>query len=248
MRENQFAVAVVLGSCVLIGAVVVSEQVFVQAHKGVKGSMYPRRVMVLLETPKPAIVVRLVEPHVDPSTVVLMPRLVDIQGSLFQEGIGNLVVDVLLLQEMCLFIRRSNATGTYNVKNTRKPARLTILVILHTSTYATLLVREGDLSIHVLEPSSLAEGSPSFRDARCVLRKAACSWVTFVLGHRTSPGPRFGCHVLAFLGVHRPPQPRFRVPKRRPSPELVHSRTRPRANPGSRAPQKEPPPALRPRR
>jgi hypothetical protein len=160
--------------------------------------------MVLLETPKPAIVVRLVEPHVDPSTVVLMPRLVDIQGSLFQEGIGNLVVDVLLLQEMCLFIRRSNATGTYNVKNTRKPARLTILVILHTSTYATLLVREGDLSIHVLEPSSLAEGAPSFRDARCVLRKAACSWVTFVLGHRTSPGPRFGCHVLAFLGVHRP--------------------------------------------
>ena len=56
--------------------------------------------MVLLETPKPAIVVRLVEPHVDPSTVVLMPRLVDIQGSLFQEGIGNLVVDVLLLQDV----------------------------------------------------------------------------------------------------------------------------------------------------
>ena len=121
MRENQFAVAVVLGSCVLIGAVVVSEQVFVQAHKGVKGSIptggvleigvrqpdllsgaskvaqegykpgvgrydAARRVMVLLETPKPAIVVRLVEPHVDPSTIMLIQGLVDIQVPFFKSA------------------------------------------------------------------------------------------------------------------------------------------------------------------
>ena len=41
-------------------------------------------------------------------------------------------------REMCSFIHRSIATGTYKTKSTRKPARLTILVILHTSTYATV--------------------------------------------------------------------------------------------------------------
>jgi hypothetical protein len=67
-----------------------------------------------------------VEPHVDPSTVVMVPCLVDIQGALFQEGIGNLVFDVLLLQDV--------------------------------------LVREGNLPVEVLEPSSLAEAEELVMD------------------------------------------------------------------------------------
>jgi hypothetical protein len=42
-----------------------------------------------------ALVVRLVQTHVDP--VLLIPRLVGIAGALLQEGVGDLVVDVLLL-------------------------------------------------------------------------------------------------------------------------------------------------------
>jgi hypothetical protein len=45
--------------------------------------------------------------------------------------------DVFVKREMCLFIHSRIATGTYRSKNTRKPARLTILVILHTSTYTS---------------------------------------------------------------------------------------------------------------
>ncbi len=64
------------------------------------------REMVLLETLKPtqnfvSIQERSCwsQQHVDSSSV-LVPRLVVIQGALFQEGIGNLVVHVLLMEDV----------------------------------------------------------------------------------------------------------------------------------------------------
>jgi len=38
---------------------------------------------------------------------------------------------------MCLFIHINIATGTYRTKNTRKPARLTILEKYHYPSYST---------------------------------------------------------------------------------------------------------------
>ena len=52
--------------------------------------------IVLLGTPKP-LVVRLVQSHVDPSAVLQVPFLVGFAGAFFQQGIGDLVVDMLLL-------------------------------------------------------------------------------------------------------------------------------------------------------
>ena len=45
---------------------------------------------------KSALVVGLVQAHVHPSAVLLVPRLVGIPGALLQEGVGDLVVNVLL--------------------------------------------------------------------------------------------------------------------------------------------------------
>jgi hypothetical protein len=45
---------------------------------------------------KSALVVRLVKAHVHRSAVLLVPRLVGIPGALLQEGVGDLVVNVLL--------------------------------------------------------------------------------------------------------------------------------------------------------
>ena len=44
-----------------------------------------------------ALVVRLVQAHVDPSAVLQVPFLVGVAGAFLQQGIGDLVVDVLLL-------------------------------------------------------------------------------------------------------------------------------------------------------
>jgi len=44
-----------------------------------------------------ALFVRLMEPHVNPSPVLLGPRLVCIPGPFLEEGVGDLVVDMLLL-------------------------------------------------------------------------------------------------------------------------------------------------------
>jgi hypothetical protein len=49
---------------------------------------------------KSALVVRLVQAHVHPSAVLLVPRLVGIPGALLQEGVGDLVVNVLLLEHV----------------------------------------------------------------------------------------------------------------------------------------------------
>jgi hypothetical protein len=49
---------------------------------------------------KSAIVVRLVQAHVHPSAVLLVPCLVGIPGALLQELIGDLVVNVLLLEHV----------------------------------------------------------------------------------------------------------------------------------------------------
>ena len=45
---------------------------------------------------KSALVVGLVQAHVHPSAVLLVPRLVGIPGALLQEGVCDLVVNVLL--------------------------------------------------------------------------------------------------------------------------------------------------------
>ena len=44
-----------------------------------------------------ALFVRLMEPHVYPSPVLLGPRLVCLPGPFLEEGVGDLVVDMLLL-------------------------------------------------------------------------------------------------------------------------------------------------------
>ena len=44
-----------------------------------------------------SLVVRLVQAHVDPSAVLLVAFLVGFAGAFLQQGIGDLVVDVLLL-------------------------------------------------------------------------------------------------------------------------------------------------------
>ena len=46
--------------------------------------------------PKSALVVGLVQAHVHPNAVLLVPRLVGIPGALLQEGVCDLVVNVLL--------------------------------------------------------------------------------------------------------------------------------------------------------
>ncbi len=45
---------------------------------------------------KSALVVRLLQAYVHPSAILLFPRLVGIPGALLQEGVGYLVVNVLL--------------------------------------------------------------------------------------------------------------------------------------------------------
>ena len=44
-----------------------------------------------------ALFVRIMEPHVNPSPVLLGPRLVCFPGPFLEEGVGDLVVDMLLL-------------------------------------------------------------------------------------------------------------------------------------------------------
>jgi len=44
-----------------------------------------------------SLVVRFVQAHVDPSAVLQVPFLVGVAGAFLQQGIGDLVVDVLLL-------------------------------------------------------------------------------------------------------------------------------------------------------
>ena len=47
-----------------------------------------------------SLVVRLVHAHVDPIAVLLVPCLVGVAGAPFQQRIGDLVVDVLLLEHL----------------------------------------------------------------------------------------------------------------------------------------------------
>ena len=54
------------------------------------------RVITLLVTPNPPSSWRLVQAHVHPNAVLLVPRLVGIPGALLQEGVCDLVVNVLL--------------------------------------------------------------------------------------------------------------------------------------------------------
>ena len=58
-----------------------------------------------------SLVVRLVQAHVDPSAVLLVPFLVGFAGAFLQECIGDLVVEVLLLEH--LLVRELDLSVTY---------------------------------------------------------------------------------------------------------------------------------------
>ena len=45
---------------------------------------------------------RLMEPHVDPSAVLLVPCLVCVSGALLQEGVADLPIDMLLLEDVLI--------------------------------------------------------------------------------------------------------------------------------------------------
>jgi hypothetical protein len=51
---------------------------------------------------KTALVMRLMEPHVDPSAVLLVPSLVGISGALLQEGVADLPINMLLLEDVLI--------------------------------------------------------------------------------------------------------------------------------------------------
>jgi hypothetical protein len=51
---------------------------------------------------KTALVMRLMEPHVDPSAVLLVQCLVGISGALLQEGVADLPIDMLLLEDVLI--------------------------------------------------------------------------------------------------------------------------------------------------
>jgi hypothetical protein len=42
------------------------------------------------------------EPHVDPSAILLVPCLVGISGALLQEGVADLPIDMLLLEDVLI--------------------------------------------------------------------------------------------------------------------------------------------------
>ena len=58
-----------------------------------------------------ALVMRLMEPHVDPSAVLLVTCLVVVSGALLQEGVADLPIDMLLLE--AIFIREVNLAVKY---------------------------------------------------------------------------------------------------------------------------------------
>jgi hypothetical protein len=49
-----------------------------------------------------ALVMRLMEPHVDPSAVLLVACLEDVSGALLQEGVADLPIDMLLLEDILI--------------------------------------------------------------------------------------------------------------------------------------------------
>ncbi len=49
-----------------------------------------------------ALVMRLMEPHVDPSAVLLVPCLVGVSGALLQKGVADLPIDMLLLEDVLI--------------------------------------------------------------------------------------------------------------------------------------------------
>jgi hypothetical protein len=50
-----------------------------------------------------ALIMRLMEPHVDPSDVLLVPCLVGISGALLQEGVADLPINMLLLEDVLIY-------------------------------------------------------------------------------------------------------------------------------------------------
>ena len=49
-----------------------------------------------------ALVMRLMEPHVDPSAVLLVPCLVGVSAAHLEEGVADLPIDVLLLEDVLI--------------------------------------------------------------------------------------------------------------------------------------------------
>jgi hypothetical protein len=162
LREEELAIAVVLGACGglracarvgggvaasgwrrglgwgLLGAVVLLQEVPMQALERAEGGGIPcggvlevvawqpyllsRACKGAQEGNKPgvgrvggsvtgdgvvgdteaALFVRLMEPHVNPSPVLLGPRLVCLPGPFLEEGVGDLEIDMLLLEAVLI--------------------------------------------------------------------------------------------------------------------------------------------------
>ncbi len=61
-----------------------------------------------------ALVMRLMEPHVDPSAVLLVPCLVGVWGALLQEGVADLPIDMLMMMPFnCSYRNKNEPTAMY---------------------------------------------------------------------------------------------------------------------------------------
>ena len=49
-----------------------------------------------------SLIMQLMEEHVDPSTVLMIPCLVGVLGALLQEGVADLPIDMLLLENVLI--------------------------------------------------------------------------------------------------------------------------------------------------
>ena len=49
-----------------------------------------------------SLVMRLMEEHVDPSTVLMIPCLVGVSGALLQEGVADLPIAILLMEDVSI--------------------------------------------------------------------------------------------------------------------------------------------------
>jgi hypothetical protein len=49
-----------------------------------------------------ALVMRLMEPHVNPSAVLMVPCLVGVSGALLEEAVADLPIDMLLLEDVLI--------------------------------------------------------------------------------------------------------------------------------------------------
>ncbi len=59
-------------------------------------------MMVFVGDTETALIMRLMEPHDDPSTVLMVPCLVGVSGVLLQEGVADLPIAMLLMEDVLI--------------------------------------------------------------------------------------------------------------------------------------------------